>query len=299
MAMGGEATEGSPVGHNRPVTLRAAVAGPVGLALRASPRAGEGDVVTAAAEAPDEAAVPWAAVAGAGLVAGFTSGLFGVGGGIVVVPALTLLARFPAKLATGTSLAAIVPISLAGAIGYATAGEVDAASAACIIIGALGGAVIGTRWLESISAPALQLLFAVLMLVTAVRLVTGGEADGAGRTDLGPTVVVGLLAGLFGVGGGIVIVPILTIVFGLPLVLAKGTSLAVIIPTAVAGTLRNRRTGLTALRPGVVVGLAGVASAVAASQVSLGLDPDLSAALFAVLLVVVAVRLAVTARADT
>ena len=110
--------------------------------------------------------------------------------------------------------------------------------------------------------------------------------------------VAGLFSALFGVGGGIVIVPVLTIVFGLPLVLAKGTSLAVIIPTAVAGTLRNRRTGLTALRPGVVVGLAGVASAVAASQLSLGLDPDLSAALFAVLLVVVAVRLAATARRE-
>lgn len=259
--------------------------------------------------APDDLAdparpIPWAAVVGAGLVAGFTSGLFGVGGGIVVVPALTLLARFPPKLATGTSLTAIVPISLAGAIGYATAGEVDAASAALVAAGALAGAVIGTRWLEAISVPALQVLFAALMLVTAVRLVAGDEAGGGGRGDLTVAVVLGLLAlglsagvlaGLFGVGGGVIIVPVLTIALGLPLVLAKGTSLAVIIPTAVVGTLRNRRTGLTALRPGLVVGLAGVASALAASQLSLELDPELSAQLFAALLVVVAVRLAVTA----
>lgn len=263
--------------------------------------------MTTAAAPPDREAVPWAAVVGAGLVAGFTSGLFGVGGGIVVVPALALLAHFPPKLATGTSLTAIVPISLAGAIGYATAGEVDVAYAALVAAGALAGAVIGTRWLESISVPALQLAFAALMLVTAVRLVTGGEGDGAGRSDLSPTVVVGLLAlglaagilaGLFGVGGGIIIVPVLTIALGLPLVLAKGTSLAVIIPTAVVGTLRNRRSGLTALRPGLVVGLAGVVSALAASQLSLELDPDLSALLFAALLVVVAVRLAVTARRE-
>ncbi|HMJ75094.1 MAG TPA: sulfite exporter TauE/SafE family protein, partial [Iamia sp.] len=225
-----------------------------------------------------------------------------------VVPALALLARFPPKLATGTSLTAIVPISIAGALGYATSGEVDAAYAALVAAGALAGAVIGTRWLASISAPALQLLFAALMLVTAVRLVTGAEGDGAGRTDLGPAAIVGLvalglaagiLAGLFGVGGGIIIVPVLTIAFGLPLVLAKGTSLAIIIPTAVVGTLRNRRTGLTALRPGLVIGLAGATSALAASQLSLDLDPELSALLFAVLLVVVAVRLAVTARAET
>lgn len=257
--------------------------------------------------APDErgTAIPWGPVVVAGLVAGFTSGLFGVGGGIVVVPALTLLARFPAKLATGTSLTAIVPISMAGAVGYAAAGEVDGAYAVLVAVGALAGAVVGTRWLAAISGPALQLLFAGLMLVTAVRLVLGDEADGAGRADLSPAVVAGLLAlglaagilaGLFGVGGGIVVVPALTIAFGMPLVLAKGTSLAVIIPTAVMGTLRNRRTGLTALRPGLVVGLAGVVSALAASQLSLDLDPEVSALLFAVLLVVVAVRLAVTAR---
>jgi uncharacterized membrane protein YfcA len=98
------------------------------------------------------------------------------------------------------------------------------------------------------------------------------------------------------VGGGVIIVPVLTLVFGLPLVLAKGTSLAVIVPTAVLGTFRNRASGLTAIRPGIVVGLAGVASALLASQLSLGLDPELSAALFAALLLVVAVRLVLQAR---
>lgn len=254
---------------------------------------------------PPPAPVPWARVAAAGLLAGFTSGLFGVGGGIVVVPALALLARFPAKLATGTSLAAIVPISLAGAVGYATAGEVDLAYGLPVTVGALAGAVLGTRWLRTVSGPALQLGFAALMVATAVRLVVGGEADGPGRTDLTPGVVAalvavglaaGVLAGLLGVGGGIVIVPVLTIAFGLPLVLAKGTSLAVIIPTAVVGTIRNRSAGLTALRPGLVVGLAGAATAAAASQLSLDLDPEVSAALFAGLLLVVAARLVATAR---
>lgn len=255
----------------------------------------------------DPRAVPWGRVAVAGLLAGFTSGLFGVGGGIVIVPALTLLARFPPKLATGTSLTAIVPISLAGALGYATAGEVDLAYGLLLTAGALGGAVLGTRWLRTVSGPALQLGFAALMVVTAVRLVVGGEADGAGRADLSPATVAGLvavglaagvLAGLLGVGGGIVIVPALTIAFGLPLVLAKGTSLAVIVPTAVLGTVRNRSAGLTALRPGIVVGLAGVVTAAVASQLSLALDPHLSAVLFAALLLVVAVRLVATARTE-
>jgi uncharacterized membrane protein YfcA len=246
--------------------------------------------------------VSWERVATVGLLAGFTSGLFGVGGGIVIVPALVLLVGFPQKLAVGTSLTAIVPISIAGILGYASDGEVDWAVAACVAVGALAGAVFGTRLLVRLSAPVLQVMFAVAMAATAVRMLVE-SGDGAGRGDLTAGMVVGLvlvglasglLAGLLGVGGGVIIVPVLTLAFGVPHVLAKGTSLAVILPTAVMGTLRNRRSQLTALRPAAIVGVAGVLSAFAASQVSLALDPALSRALFAVLLVVVAIRLART-----
>ena len=233
-----------------------------------------------------------------GVIAGLTSGLFGVGGGIVIVPALVALAGFDQKLATGTSLTAIVPISIAGTIGYAVADEVDWPVAAAVAAGALGGALLGTQLLRRINPATLQLLFAVAMLVTAARMVA--ESGGDGRTDMtvagaAALVLVGLgsgvLAGLLGVGGGILIVPALTIGFAVPLALAKGTSLAVIIPTAILGTLRNRKVGLTALRPAAVVGVAGIASAAAASQVSVDLDPKLSSRLFAALLAVVAIRL--------
>src|SRR3546814_283858 len=126
------------------------------------------------------------------------------------------------------------------------------------------------------------------------------EVDALGRGELTLTMAAGLLllgvasgvlAGLLGVGGGIVIVPLLSIAFGVPHVLAKGTSLAVILPTAIMGTIRNRRTQLTALRPAMGVGMAGVISALLASQISLELDPSVSRALFAVLLVAAAVRL--------
>lgn len=248
------------------------------------------------------AGTPWPRIVAVGVIAGFTSGLFGVGGGIVIVPALVLLAAFPQKLATGTSLTAIVPISVAGIIGYATEGEVDAAAAAFVGLGAVAGAFVGTRLLVRISAPVLQVLFAAAMTATAARMFFE-DADAPGRGGLTAGMAIGLvalglasgaLAGLLGVGGGIIIVPVLTLGFGVPLVLAKGTSLAVILPTALIGTLRNRRTQLTAMRPAAAVGVAGVASAFAASRVSLGLDPAVSRTLFAVLLVVVALRLAHT-----
>jgi hypothetical protein len=234
-----------------------------------------------------------------GVLAGVTSGLFGVGGGIVIVPALVMLAKFPHKLAVGTSLTAIVPISSAAVIGYATGGEVDWAAALCVCVGALAGAIVGTRLLVSLPTRVLQLVFAATMIVTAVRMLFEDE-DATGRADLtvgmvaamvALGLVAGILAGLLGVGGGVIIVPVLTLLFGIPHVLAKGTSLAVIVPTATVGTIRNRKTGLTALRPAAIVGTAGIASAFAASKVSLGLDPRVSQALFAGLLVFAAVRL--------
>jgi uncharacterized protein len=248
------------------------------------------------------AGVPWTRVVLVGVAAGFMSGLFGVGGGVVIVPLLALLAGFPAKVATGTSLSAIVPISVAGITGYATAGEVDWALAACLSVGAVAGAIVGTRLLVWISPSALQVVFAGVMVITAVRLIVA-EADPSGRGDLTLALAAGLvllgiasgvLAGLLGVGGGIVIVPALTLLVGVPLVLAKGTSLAVILPTAVMGTFRNRRTQLTALRPAAVVGTAGIVSALGGSKLSLHLDAGISRALFAALLVVVAIRLART-----
>lgn len=240
------------------------------------------------------------------MIAGFTSGLFGVGGGIVIVPALVMLAGFQHKLATGTSLTAIVPISISGIIGYATDGEIDYTAAALIAVGAIGGAVVGTRWLRQINAPVLQLIFAAVMVLSAVRMLLD-DPETSGRGDLTIAMVAGLvalglvsgmLAGLLGVGGGIIIIPALSMLFGVPLVLAKGTSLAVILPTAISGTLRNRQSALTNLRAGVIVGLAGVVTALLASQISLGLDPDVAQILFAALLILAAIQVSRTGYRD-
>jgi uncharacterized protein len=83
-----------------------------------------------------------------GVLAGFLAGLFGVGGGILIVPGLVLAAGMDQRLAHGTSLAAVLPISLASLVTYATHGNVDWSVAVWLSIGAVGGAVIGTRLLN-------------------------------------------------------------------------------------------------------------------------------------------------------
>ena len=88
-----------------------------------------------------------------GLVGGVLSGLFGIGGGLVIVPALILLAGFPIATAAGTSLAALLlPVGLFGALEYYRAGNVDVRAAAVIAVGLLIGAYFGARLGTSLAA---------------------------------------------------------------------------------------------------------------------------------------------------
>jgi uncharacterized membrane protein YfcA len=105
-----------------------------------------------------------------GLIAGLFSALFGVGGGIVIVPLLILLLAFDGKVATGTSLAAIGITALAGTILYAFEGHVDVAHAALVGLPAAAGAITGTAIQQRISARALSLAFAGLLASLAVWL---------------------------------------------------------------------------------------------------------------------------------
>lgn len=233
-----------------------------------------------------------------GVLAGFLAGLFGVGGGILIVPGLVLAARMDQRLAHGTSLAAVVPISVASLLTYATHDNVDWPAALWLSIGAVAGAVIGTRLLHVLPQRSLGALFSIVLIASAVRLFITTEADGrAALTVLGAVALIvigvatGILAGLLGVGGGIVMVPAMILLYGIPPVVAKGTSAAVIIPTALMGTWRNRKKANADLRAAAVIGAAGIVTAALGGVLADKMSDDLSNILFASLLVIVAVRL--------
>lgn len=103
-----------------------------------------------------------------GLVAGLFSSLFGVGGGIVIVPLLVLAVAFDGKVAAGTSLAAIGITALAGTTFYAFEGHVDVGHAALVGVPAAAGAIAGTFVQQRVSARALTLAFAALLAGIAV-----------------------------------------------------------------------------------------------------------------------------------
>jgi uncharacterized membrane protein YfcA len=236
-----------------------------------------------------------------GVIAGFMSGLFGIGGGTVIVPGLVFVMRFTQRYAHGTSLAAIVPIAAAGVAGFALDDKVDWPVAGLLVVGSTIGAQIGTRLIHRVSHRHLRIGFAVLLLITAVRLVLdSAEFLVPGRDALDPAAALGLaglgfvagvLAGLMGVGGGIVLVPGQILLFGIEDAVAKGTSLAVIIPTAVVGTATNVKRDNADLRTAMIVGVAGVITAFLASRIAVDLDPTVSGVLFGLLLSVVSLRL--------
>jgi uncharacterized membrane protein YfcA len=241
---------------------------------------------------------------GIGAVAGGLSGLFGVGGGILIVPGLVLLLGMAQRRAHATSLAAIVPIAVAGTAGYAVAGAVAWLAAGLLAAGGALGAVLGTQALRRIPERALRITFAAFLLVAAGALpfeVTAAERVPSIDVVAGMLLVVvgmvaGAMAGLLGIGGGIVMVPGLALLAGVPQSVAKGTSLLVIIPTALVGTVRNVSHGDVDLPVAAAVGLAGVVTSFVASILAVEMNPVLSAILFGALLVAMAARLLLAAR---
>lgn len=234
-----------------------------------------------------------------GLVAGFASGMFGVGGGIVMVPLLVLVAHLDQRQASATSLFAIVPTALVGAMRYWTMGEIAWGPAVLIALGGVAGSLIGARIMRRLPIKHLTWGFIGLQLVMVLTMVLF-EPTRAARVEMGLVaamglfglgLVMGLCAGLFGVGGGIVAVPVLVGLFGAGDLLARGTSLLVMVPTAISGTVSNLRNGLVNVPAALATGLCATASSLVGVQAAAAVPPRAGSIAFAALLVVSAIQL--------
>jgi uncharacterized membrane protein YfcA len=239
-----------------------------------------------------------------GVAAGIVGGGLGIGGGLVMVP-LLLMVDFDRHRAHGTSLAAIVLIAAAGATSFGVDGELVVGLGLTVGVGGIVGSALGAAAMHRLSPRALSIIFGVVLLVAAVRMIGGGEPipGTAEIADLARTAIglgIGLLAGLFagiaGVGGGIVIVPSTVVLLGLTQHEAQGTSLFAIVLTAIAGTLVNRRNRRVRLEDGLVVGLGGVVGSVIGSRIALALEGRSLSLVFGLVVLFVGVRTLFRAR---
>ena len=118
-----------------------------------------------------------------GLAAGMLSGLVGVGGGIIIVPSLVYFIGFSQKTAQGTSLAMIMlPVGIFGVMQYYKQGHVDFRIVGLLAIGFLAGSFFGSKIALSISQETLKKVFAILMIVIAVKMLFFDKSKKAGDT---------------------------------------------------------------------------------------------------------------------
>ncbi len=231
-----------------------------------------------------------------GAFTGLVSGLFGVGGGVVIVPALVALG-IAQKRASATSLVALLPISIAGTTSYAIGGQVDVLAALLLAAGSVVGSPIGVRLLHRLPQRVLPWIFVgFIALVVVGLLLSPPSRDGeveltwwSAAALVGIGLVAGLLSGLVGVGGGVVAVPGLEIVVGAGDLVARGTSLAMMIPTTLVGILTHRTHFDVDVRSGLALGAAAVVVTPLGAWLARLLDPAVGSVLFALFLIAVSV----------
>lgn len=185
-----------------------------------------------------------------GFIVGLLSASLGVGGGLIIVPALILIFRYDIKKAIGTSLATIVPAAFVGVITHyaINSSNIKFLIALFVIIGSIIGAKFGAKLANKLSSKILKKLFALLLLFVGLKLtgILNIPTEVVSNISIYPLLIIlGLVAGLasalFGIGGGLIMVPVLNLFFGLSIHEAIATSLTVIVPTTFAGAMFHKK----------------------------------------------------------
>lgn len=254
-----------------------------------------------------------------GLVTGLVAGVFGVGGGFVLVPLLTL-AGLPVTAAIATSLAFIAPVAATGALRHVRQATADPLLALPMVVASVIFAQAGARAADLLGDEVLAAAFAALLIGTAVWLLTGrgggaqaGTMPRAARrfryrrerrledgtshayaVDVPLLVLVGcaagLLSGLLGVSAGFVTVPLLARGFGVPMQISVGTGLMVSAATAVSAA--GAYASLGAMRLDVLAAIvpAGLAGVLLGARITLRVPPARLRVAFAVVMLAAAVK---------
>lgn len=232
-----------------------------------------------------------------GLLVGVLSGMFGIGGGTVIVPALVWLG-LSQRNAAATSTLAIVPTSISGVISYATGGHVDWLAAALLFCGMFVGGQIGSWLLSRLPELVLRWIFVaflVFVVINQVSFVPSRDhqivmtvATGVCLALLG--VVIGMLAGLLGIGGGALAVPALSILFGASDLIARGTSLLAMFPNSITTSVANMKRNLVHVKAALIIGLVAAVTAPLGTWIAGEVSPRVGAIMFACYLCVLLVR---------
>jgi uncharacterized membrane protein YfcA len=201
-----------------------------------------------------------------GLVAGVFAGFFGVGGGIIVVPLLLLFFPVDQRQASITSLVAIIPTSVVAATAFLLSGSVpinQTVFGLIIAIGSMITAPLGSWALRTWNTVIVRWIFIAILFSAAIQVMLvlpnrESHLEWSIPTIAGLFVVgvfMGFVAGLLGVGGGILAIPLLVLGFGVSDLTAKALSLIAMAPAAITGTIGSARAGAVNWRAGISLGI--------------------------------------------
>jgi uncharacterized membrane protein YfcA len=253
-----------------------------------------------------------------GCVVGFFAGLFGVGGGFIMVPILILSYEFSGlspsvltHIAIGTSLFVVLFASVASAYQHSKQKNVDWRSVFIIGFSSAVTAFATARLAAGLSGRHLRIAFAIIVGLAAIRMLTESRTQAQKKIDflskpgipglVGVGLAAGIVAALAGVGGGVVTIPMMYYFLNMPLKLAIGTSSATIVITAlfsVAGYILNGlgRAGLPGwsigfvdLQHGTALAMGTILMARVGAYVSFKTHPFLLRKLFALFVIFISI----------
>jgi len=250
-----------------------------------------------------------------GAAGGFIGSLIGLGGGILIVPLLTLSAGLPLRTSVAISLIGVVATSMAGSSRYLRRGLVDVRLALTLESVSIAGAIAGSLVIPFVPVHALALLFAAVVAISALHLLLPPRADVVSAEDTLPPKIdgspaytaksipfgltvsagAGILSGLLGIGGGIVKIPAMILRMGVPTRVALATSNYMIGLTAGASALVFAVRGEIPLRPAAGVALGVLAGATLGARTSRHITAALLRRIVALVLLWAAYQLVVKA----
>ncbi|MUL49035.1 sulfite exporter TauE/SafE family protein [Mycobacterium sp. CBMA293] len=244
-----------------------------------------------------------------GAIGGMIGGLFGGGSGVFYVPALEFLTKLPRTSLHGTATAANTAVVGVGALTFAlVGGHIDWNAGIGMLIGGTIGGLFGAKLLLRVSPSILRWLFVGVLLLSVLKLtldiagmnpLKGGAVVSAAvihnwvyaaPVSLACGLLIGAWAAAVGLGGGLLAVPVLMMLFGCDLHTAIGTALLMFVPNSIVGWIMHARQGTASPRLSLTLNLGALPGAIAGAVLALVLNAKALSATYAAFCLFVAVR---------
>lgn len=249
---------------------------------------------------------------GIGFIAGIASGMFGIGGGLIIVPALILLAGFTQVQANGTSLAVLLlPVGLFAVWAYYRVKMIHIPTALWIAFGLMLGSIGGAQLALTMPAQMLKQIYGIFLLIMGwrfadpIRMLKDQQAGTSAPSSeniishppitvplaVGLGMIAGIASGMFGIGGGAVIVPVLAGFLKYDQKSAIGTSLgALLLPVGLPGVILYAKAGQLVLSMALPVALGVLLGAIFGARITINLPTLTVKRLYGLFLIVLAFK---------